>query len=512
MRRLTAAQYKRAVADIFGADIRVAGRFEPDARRDGLTAVGGSFSATTPASFEQFESRALSIAAQVVDETHRAKHVPCEPASATAADDACAAEFVRRTGRLLFRRPLTEEEVETRVAIAANTTRTTGDFHAGLQFALASLLLSPEFLFRVEEGEPDPTDPKRMLLTSGSLASRLSYFLWNTTPDEELLEAAESGQLLSDEGLGGQVDRMAASPRLAEGMRAFFADVYSFDDFEDVIKDTILYPAFSRKLLEDAQEQTLRVIIDHLITQRGDFRELFTTRKSFMTRTLGLVYGVPVATRDGWEPFEFPEGSPRSGIYTHVSLMALHSHPGRSSPTKRGIFVRQALMCQEVSAAPADVNFTVVQDTDNAEFKTGRQRLLAHQTDKACVKCHKVMDPIGLGLDNFDAIGAYRATENGILIDTSGDISGEEFSDTRDLGRVLHDHAAVPACLVENLYRYAVGRNTVVGERRLLRYLEGRFEESGYRLHDLLRIIALSDGFRTASEPRGLETQRGQAT
>ncbi|MBW2268669.1 MAG: DUF1592 domain-containing protein [Deltaproteobacteria bacterium] len=507
MRRLTAEQYKRAVADVFGADIKVAGRFEPDARRDGLVAVGGSWSTTTPSSFEQSESRALSIAAQVVDETHRAQFVACEPPPAGEADDACAAEFVRGIGRQLFRRPLTEEEVEARVAIAANTTRATADFHAGLQFALASLLLAPEFLFRVEQGEPDPTDPQHMLLTSGSVASRLSYFLWNTTPDEELLAATEGGQLLSDEALGAQVDRLLASPRLEEGMRAFFADVYSFDDFEDVSKDTILYPAFSRTLLEDAQEQTLRVIIDHLISQRGDFRDLFTTRKSFMTRTLGLVYGVPVATRDGWEPFEFPEGSLRSGIYTHASLMALHSHPGRSSPTMRGIFVREAIMCQPVSAAPADVTFSVVQETDNVEFKTGRERLLAHQTDKACAKCHKVMDPIGLGLDNFDAIGAYRATENGVPIDTSGDVSGEEFSDTRDLGRVLHDHPAVPACLVENLYRYAVGRDTALSERRLLRYLEGRFEESGYRLHDLLRLIAMSDGFRTASERRAVETQ-----
>ncbi|MEE2664974.1 MAG: DUF1585 domain-containing protein, partial [Myxococcota bacterium] len=129
-----------------------------------------------------------------------------------------------------------------------------------------------------------------------------------------------------------------------------------------------------------------------------------------------------------------------------------------------------------------------------------------------CANCHRIMDPIGLGLDTFDAIGAYRPTENGVEIDTSGDISGDEFADTRDLGRLLHDHPAVPACLVENLYRYAVGRDTVLSERQLLRYLEDRFEESGYGLHALLKSITTSQGFRTASEARSVETEAGGET
>jgi hypothetical protein len=231
-----------------------------------------------------------------------------------------------------------------------------------------------------------------------------------------------------------------------------------------------------------------------------------------MTRTLGLVYGVPVTTRDGWERFEFPEGSPRSGLQTHVSFMTLHSHPGRSSPTLRGMFVREAILCQEIPDAPADVNFTIVQDTDNPEYKTARARLAAHRNDPTCANCHAIMDPIGLGLDSFDALGVYRSAENGVPIDTSGDISGEHFRDTLDLGRVLHDHPAVPACLVEKLYRYAVGRNPVMSERRLLRYLERRFEGSEYRLHELLRLIATSSGFRTASEARGAEVAPGQET
>lgn len=512
MRRLTAAQYKQTVFDLFGSDIQVAGRFAPDTRRDGLVAVGSSWGTTTPSSFEQLETMALTIAEQALDETHRAEQVPCSPESPTTSDDVCTEEFVRAIGPRLFRRSLTEQEIQARVAIAAKAARKTGEFHTGLRFALASLLLAPEFLFRIERGEPDPLDATRLRLTSESVASRLSYFLWNTTPDDELLAAARSGQLVSDEGLVAQVERLLASPRLEQGMRAFFTDVYSFDQLEDVSKDTLLYPAFSRTLVEHSQEQTLRVITDHLITERGDYRDLFTTRKSFMTRTLGLVYRVPVATRDGWEPMEFPAGSPRSGLLTHVSFMTLHSHPGRSSPTLRGQFVREAILCQAVPEAPADVNFTVVQETDNPQFRTARARLEAHRTDPTCANCHEIVDPIGLGLDTFDAIGAYRRTENGVEIDTSGHISGDAFDDTRDLGSLLHDHPAVAACFVENLYRYAVGRDPALSERRLLRYLEERFEESGYRLHALLKSITTSQGFRTASGARSVETAKGGET
>ncbi len=504
MRRITADQYRQTIADVFGSDIRVVGRFEPDARRDGLLAVGTAWVSVTPAGFEQYDSIARRIAAQVVAPENRERFVPCTPADPALPDGDCSEQFIRKFGPRLLRRPLDEEDVARHLAIAEETAREMGDFYVGLRFALSGLLVSPEFLFRVERAFSDPRDPERLRLTDHSIASRLSYFLWNTTPDEGLLLAAERGELTSDEGLARQLDRLLASPRLATGVRAFFSDVLGFDELDEVSKDPILFPRFSRQVLEDAREQTLRLIADHLVVRGEDFRDLFTTRRSFMTRTLGLIYGVPVRAREGWEAMEFPQGSPRVGLQSHVSVLALHSHPGRSSSTLRGIFVREAFMCQEVPAAPADVDFTVVQDVDNPDLKTARERLRAHRSEPGCASCHRLIDPVGLALENFDGAGIWRASENGVTIDATGTLEGQEFVGAVGLGQVLHDTAPAPACAVLNLFRYAIGRNPVWGEAGLLRDLEDRFEQTGYRFPALMRALAMSDSFRTTSESRRL--------
>jgi hypothetical protein len=507
MRRLTEAQYRASIADVLGADIIVAGRIEPDNRRSGLLAVGSSFVSVTSSGFEQYDAIARSVAEQALDPARGDALVPCTPDSRTGPDDACAEAFIRQVGRLLLRRPLADEDVELRVAIAADAARTLGDFYAGLETVLTTFLLSPEFLFRVELAEPDPNRAGRQRLTSLAMASRLAFFLWNTAPDEELLDAAERGELVDDAGLAFQVERMLDSPRLAASVRAFFSDLYSFEEIEQglVRKDPALFPSFSHALIDDAREQTLRVIEEHLLTAGGDYRDLFTTRKSFMTRTLGLVYRVPVPTAMGWQPFEFPAGAQRAGLLTHVSLLALHSHPGRSSPTLRGKFVREVLLCQYVPPPPGDIDFSMFADTDGANRRTARERLIAHVENEACSGCHSLMDPIGLALEKMDGIGAYRETENGVAIDASGELNGAHFGDAIGLGEALSRDPLLGPCLIESLFKYAVGRDPVPGEGAFLYGLQSRMEESGYRLRDLMRLIVMSDAFRTTSGTRTAE-------
>ena len=179
----------------------------------------------------------------------------------------------------------------------------------------------------------------------------------------------------------------------------------------------------------------------------------------------------------------------------------LHSHPGRSSPTLRGVFMREALLCQTVPEAPADVDFTQFTQDVAAVHKTARDRLAVHATQASCRKCHALTDPIGLGLESFDGIGKFRMSENESAIDTSGDFDGVTFSNAAELGQAFAESPLVSACLVENLYRYAVGRKQTNGERRLLRYLEDTFAQSGYQLPALMRNIATSEAFRTATAP-----------
>jgi hypothetical protein len=509
MRRLSPEQYRHAIADVFGPDIEVAGRFEPDNRREGLNAIGSSHVTVTPSGFEQYEAMADYIAAQVVSAEHRDRVLPCSPASETGPDAACTETVVRTLGRQLLRRPLSDEEVRLRVEAAGVTAEVMGDFDAGLELALTSLLIAPDFLFRLEVAEPDPENPDRLVLTDLSLASRLSYFLWNRGPDELLLAAAERGELSQPEGLAREVDRLLASEDLALGTRAFFEDLFLFDLFEELGKDTTRYPLYNNRLARDAREQTLRFVVDHLVEQKADYRELFTSRSAPMTRSLGPLYGMPVMAPSGWEIGEFPAGQARAGLLSHASINMLHAHAGRSSPTLRGVFLREALLCQTVPEAPADVEFALFNQDDNPKYRTARDRLEVHSTDASCRNCHKLTDPIGLGLEVFDGIGRYRTTENGAPIDTSGDLDGHAFTSPAELGQAFAESPLTGACLVQNLYRYAVGREQVNSERKLLRFLEQRFAESGYRLHDLMRQIALSQGFRTASRPRPATSEPG---
>lgn len=507
-RRLTEDQYRRTIADIFGPDIKIEGRFDPEVRVEGLLEIGTGSVSVSPAGFEQYDVMARSIAAQFLSEEHRKDHVGCQPASASAPDDACAGQFLAKYGRLLFRRPLTSNELEERVHVANLAAQKLNDFYAGLQFGLTGMLMAPQFLFRQEVMTSDPQQPQLQRLDAYSLASRLSFLLWNTTPDEELLSAAERGDLDTTAGLARQVQRLMKSPRLEVGVRTFFADMLGFDAFDSLAKDPIIYPKFNQTVAKDAQEQTLRTIADALIAHNGDYRDLFTTRKTFVTRTLGMVYRVPVSAPPGeWQPYEFAADDPRAGLLTQASFLELNAHPGRSSATLRGKAIREVMLCQRVPPPPSNVDFTVVQNTDNPVLHTARARLSAHTTDATCAGCHRVIDPPGLALENYDSIGAYRTKENGALIETNGDFDGAQFADAATLGKLLHDNPATSSCLVRRAYTYAMGRDVTKGERQFLRYLETSFADNGHRLPDLLKVIAESNAYRLA-EPAQNATAR----
>ena len=512
LRRLTESQYRATVADIFGPDIRIAARFEPGLRDEGLIAVGTSRAGMSPFSIEQYQNAALSVSADVLSDAHRSQTVPCRPRpDARHFDAACAAQFFARYGELLLRRPPSAQDKQRFMDWARLGTDRLNDFYGGLQFALAGTMMSPEFLLRVEKAVPDPSHPGKLELDAWSKAVRLSYFLTNSTPDRELLRAAGAGELDTKDGLTRQVDRLMAGPRFEAAVRTFFADMLQFDKFDDLDKDPIIYPAFNTTVAADAQEQTLKTIVDLLIAQHGDYRDLFTTRHTYLTRALGVVYGVPVATRNGWESGDFPADSHRAGIQSHISFLALYAHPGRSSATLRGKAIREVFLCEEVPDAPANVNFAVIQDTSNKKMPTARDRLTAHRTEPSCAGCHKVMDPVGLTLENFDGVGTYRDTENDARINPSGEFDGMAVDSPEELGQALHDHPETPKCLVERMYRFAVGRDTEFEERPYMDYLDKAFEASGYRVPDLMRTIALSNNFYAISAPGSLQDEYERA-
>lgn len=500
VRRLTESQYRATVADIFAPDVPIAARFERGVRAEGLIAVGTSLAGLSPFSIEQYHAAARGVAEEVLSEKRRSQFLPCTITTEKTFDEACARTFVQHYGPLLLRRPLTAEEVDAHIATIRDSTALLGSFSAGLESLLVGFMVSPEFLYRVERIDSGSPASGVAELDPYSKASRLSYFLTNSTPDRELLRAAGAGELDSEEGLAKQVDRLMQSPRFPDTVRAFFADMLVFDHFDDLSKDSTLYPAFNSTVAADAQEQTLRTITHHLLDEQGDYRNLFTTQEAFLTRNLGVVYRVPVPTRSGWEHTEFSEQSQRVGIQSHISFLALHSHPGRSSPTLRGKAIREIFLCQPVPDPPPNVDFTAVDfESTNHSMPTARDRLDRHNREPACAGCHLITDPPALTLENYDGLGAYRTHENGAPINTNGSLDGVEFNSPDGLATALQQHPETPRCLTERLYRYAVGRDTTWEERPYMDWLIARFGESGYKVPQLMRAIALSRNFFTVT-------------
>jgi hypothetical protein len=383
-------------------------------------------------------------------------------------------------------------QLDALVELSARAARRLGDFYEGLGIALESLLIGPEFLFIVDRPETGAADEGPARLDAWSLASRLSFFLWNGPPDAALLDAAASGALDTADGRARQIDRMLASSRLEAGMRAFFDDMLAFDEFDSLAKDAQVYPRITGATLRDAREQTLRTVIDHLLVREADYRDLFTTRHTWMSMPLAAVYGTPAG--EGWVPFEFPPESPRMGLLTHVSFLAAHSHPVRSSPTLRGRAMRELFLCQRVPDPPPNVDFSAIEDA--GDVATARERLKVHNENPSCAGCHLIMDPVGLALEHFDGAGRYRETDGGAALDVSGELDGVFYDDVDGLATAMRNHPKLPWCLTRRMYAWATGGPVSLRhDRAVIDWLEDRFGEDGYRLPALLRTIAASDAF-----------------
>jgi hypothetical protein len=499
-RRITESEYRHIIADVFGPGIKIDARFEPEKREDGLLAVGDAALSLTSTGFEQYFALAASISDQALSEGRRAALIGCVPANPSQADEACARQFIEKYGELLFRRPLNASETANRLKAASFGAQQSADFYAGLKLALTSLLVAPEFLFRIEIAEPDPANPGRYRLDGYTKAARLSFLLWDTGPDQELIDAARSGALHTDAGLKQQLTRLISSPRFEDGARSFLADMLQLDEFANLTKDPAIYPKFNQSISDSAREQMLKTGVDLLVRKKQDYRDLFTSNETFINRPLAAVYRVPYASTGEWASFTFPQSSERSGIFSEVGFLSLFAHPGTSSPTRRGIKVLEIFMCQTTPNPPANVDFSKVQDSTKG---TVRGRLLDHMENPGCAGCHRRTDPIGLALEHFDGLGQLRTTENGASIDVSAELSDSRFVGAQGLGKYLHDDPRVPACLVRDVYSYGTGNKTYDRDEPFIAAQTKAFASAGYRLPDLMLQLASNPEFFKVVVPKG---------
>ncbi len=499
LRVLLGWQYRNAVGALLGAEAANAVEPPPDSAINGFDSIGASQLALSPIAIEKYESSALRAAKAALSNTAgRSALIGCTPASTV--DESCLRAFLTRFGRRAWRRPLSETEVATWVTVGRNAATAYRDFYRGAEFAVAGLLQSPHFIYMVEVGQPDLTHPGRRKLTGLEIATRLSFFLSGTTPSEELLAAAERGELDTREGVRAQAQQLVSRPEAREALARFFDEYLRLREMPGRAKDSTLFPFFTPALASGMREETQRFLTDLVWERNGDFRDMFDADYTFVNKDLATLYGLANVPAAGFTRITLPPETGRGGVLGQASLLSLLSYPATTSPTQRGKFVRERLLCQPISAPPAGVVPSFPEPQPGEAPKTMREKLVEHQKNPSCSGCHMLMDPIGLGLENFDPVGRFRASDRGAPIDpvSTFDQFGT-FQSPRELGRLLRQHERTVPCFVRNLFRMATGHVEGVGETAPMVALDAAFAASGYRVRELLMEIVSSDAFRYAS-------------
>ncbi|MBL8232731.1 MAG: DUF1592 domain-containing protein [Bryobacterales bacterium] len=493
LRRLTHAQYNLTVRDLLGDETRPADAFPKEDFVNGFTnqAEGQSVS---PLLAEAYARAAERLARSAFDKGDRRGLIGCAPS------DSCRDQFLRRTGLRAFRRPLTpEEESRYRKLFMRES-----EFLRGAQLVTETMLQSPNFLFHLEPG-------------AYGIASRLSYFLWDTMPDDALLAAAKSGELKTPASIETHVRRMLASPRARVALDGFLSEWLRFDRLRGALRDRNLYPEYSPELVENMIEESTR-LFRHAAWSDTSFLEFFTAGYSFLTTSLARLYGV-TAPSEPWAKAALPASHPRAGVFGHASFLTLTSKPADTSPTERGLFIREHFLCQIVPPPPAGVSTTLPPVTDEKPI-TQRERLQIHLSNPVCAGCHTLVDPIGFGLERFDAIGRYREAERVVIhptvdevrtrrktkpseyqlpIHAQGMLRGlgdAQFASPRELGAILANEPACQKCVVKQLFRYAVGRMEQPEDQAVIERAFQRFRDSQFRFSELIMAIASSETFR----------------
>ena len=443
-------------------------------------------------------------AAGVSSTASRERIFTCRPAGPDE-EVPCAREILTRLAREAFRRPVTDAELEGPMRFYQEGAAE-GGFEVGVRTAIQSILASPRFIFRLEE-RPEGVEPgESYRLADVDLASRLSFFLWAASPDEELLRLASEERLSDPDVLSGQVERMLADPR-AETLATRFASQWlRLQDAADNQPEPYLYPDFTGQLRDDLVRET-QLFFQDLVQRDESLLRLFDADYTFLNERLARHYGIEGVSGETFRRVEYPDAS-RRGVLGHGSVLLLTSMSARTSPVLRGKWVMEVLM--GTPPPPPPPNVPAFEDTESASggrVLTTRERLEAHRANPTCNACHRFMDPIGLALDGYDVTGRIRTRENGVPLDTRGNFyDGTDVSTPSDLTTVLTKR---PTPLVRNfttnLLAYATGRRAEYYDQPAVRAIVRDAAANDYRMSSFIMGVVMSDPFLKSSS--GTETE-----
>jgi hypothetical protein len=493
LRRLNRAEYNNTVRDLLGTITKPADNFPGDSVVDGFDTIGAALN-FSPLLAEQGERAAGLLVDELLARPRgdplRTRVLVCEPTAANAAT--CIPQILTGFMKAAYRRPATTAEVQDLFALATSIEQSSGEIMRGVNAALKTVLLSPHFFFHVELG--DPVSAVATPLGEYELASRLSYLVWSSIPDAELTQAADAAKLGQNPAeVRKNLDRMMSDPKAQALVDNFGGQWLSLRDVDGVAPDPMLFPAFDEKLRSSISGET-KLFFQSLLEEAQPLTALLLADYTFVNDRLARHYGLPAGQPD-YARVSL-QGTPRVGLLTQETFLTVTSQPDRTSPVKRGNFVLERLLCDPPDAPPPGVPPLVT--PQNGSGLTVRQQLEVHRQSAVCAGCHVKMDPIGLGLENFDAIGAYRTVDNGQPVDATGTMTdGANFRGAAELAPLLAKDPRFASCVVRQLLTYGVGRS--------FEAKEGKAYANGLAVplagtgtwRDLLHTVVSSEAFRT---------------
>lgn len=488
IRRLNRAEYNNTVRDLFGTSLGLSAESFPQDDKAGGFDNNAKIQTVTDLHVGHYRTTAKAVVAEALGKQPRSEALSCDEPSDFAA---CAAQIAEQFLPLAFRRPVPESERSRFVGVATAAKADGGTDTESLGWMLEAALLSPSFLYIVEV-DPEPTALTARPLDDYELATRLSYFIYSSMPDTPLRTAAAQGKLHEADALVAQLERMLADPKAKAFTENFAGQWLPVRDLDEAQPDAARFPGFDEELRGSMRAET-QLLFRDVLAGTISAKELLVPSYGYLNDRLAEHYGLDLVGSS--EPVKVPlMGTGRGGLLQQGTVLASFAHPTETAPVLRGQWVLTKLLCQKVPSPPNGIP----PEPGAVAGKSRRERLAEHRVNPSCAACHAMMDPMGLSLENYDVVGAWRDTDQGVPIDPTGTLpDGRAFENPRELAEIVADDPAFPKCLGRQLYSYALGRETMEGtmDEQVVSELASQFVASDYRLAELVKAVVASKPF-----------------
>ena len=493
LKKVRSWEYRNLMEQLFEGPIAISRPLPPDAVRASFSSVSAAADCYDPTDVEGLELVALDVAAQAFAQTPTPlQAMGCEPSSAS---DTCVRDFIADFGRRAWRRPLTAAELSKYDGLAQSLAALyDGDPIKGAELTVAAMLQSPYFVYRVELGTPLEVDPGVRKYDGYEMASRLAFVLWERGPDQALLDAAAAGELTTEASVREHALRMLDDPKSIDAVFRFWREHLSIDRLT-----LTNYPrAEATPSLYAAMREEGHFMAYQLAQPGADALSFLDADTAYLQPELARVYGIELG-----EEGEVSLDPTRAGFLTSGLFLVSNGHPGKTSPTRRGKFVLERVLCRTIPPPPANVDLTL---PDAAPGEATRRELVEmHATEPACKACHVLLDPPGFAFEHYGPMGGFRQEDNGLAIDASGELDAQPFRDAPELVALLRDNPDAARCVVTQTYRAVQGTVEEDAEEPYIDALTTAFVEGGHDQRLMIADLVASEAFRFATGQRGGE-------